>query len=415
MRVTYTNGRGPQRMPVGDEATKLLAALESGKRVESADARKERTVAAQQTRVDKYGITVYDKVRSTVETGMGTRALARQHTKAKKIAKHAVPTPFVTLRVRPAHVSDHLCCEKRACSDHYRATSEDGSGIDVLVWYRSHFQALSEEKRRHFIAQRVRTASSPGGDTTQKQWLLETPSEMRSMLRSSVVPREQVGQREVRVVCGDFFTYVLGVTKNKLYQPGTPSTSFQTSTPRASLGSRSQKPNKAYYVVLWLLNLAQFYLHDPAADRIILPFADRRTVYDMYEHEMEDEEHRGHWCPWGTASRSYFYKAWREDVHSDRVKVRKTLRFSLCPQCVSFIEQRMHTLSESERTAVKKAEAEHHGHVRRERGSYYKRRDKAVTDPDSCMSIIIDGADQSAFGSPHHYVHSKGHHAIVYV
>lgn len=224
----------------------------------------------------------------------------------------------------------------------------------------------------------------------------------------------QVGQRELQVVCGDFFVYVLGVTKNKLYQPGSPSATFQTTVPRASTGARASKPGKAYYVVMWLLNLSQFYLHDPAADQIILPFADRRTVYDLYEHEMEDPDARAYWAPFGTASRSYFYRAWRSDVHTNRVKVRKTLRFSLCPQCVGFIETRTHTLSEAERAALKKEEAEHHGHVRRERGSYYKRRDKAVTDPDSCISVIIDGADQSAFGSPHHYLHSKGPPPLVW-
>lgn len=408
VRVTYTNGRGPQKMPVGDEATQLMAALETGKHVESYEARKERTVAAQRIRKDKYGITVYEKLRGTVETGKGTRALAREKSKARKMAKHAVPNPFCSVRVRPPHVPDHTCCERRACSDHYRATREDGSGIDVIVWYRSHFQSLSEEKRRHFIAQRVSTVASPGAAGTERQWVLETPGEMRDMLRSAMGPREQVGQREVRAVCGDFYTYVLGVTKNKLYQPGSPSTSFQTTVPRASLGGQSQKPNKAYYVVLWLLNLSQFYLHDPTADRIILPFADRRAVYDLYEHEMEDEAQRAHWAPWGTASRSYFYRAWREDVNSDRIKVRKTLRFSLCPQCVAFIEARTHTLCETERNALKKAMAEHHGHVRRQRGFYYKHRYQAVSDPDNFISVILDAADQSAFGCPHHYLHSKG-------
>lgn len=39
--------------------------------------------------------------------------------------------------------------------------------------------------------------------------------------------------------------------------------------------------------------------------------------------------------------------------------------------------------------------------VTRERREYYKKRDNAVIHPEDCCSIIVPGADQSAFGLPH--------------
>jgi hypothetical protein len=280
-------------------------------------------------------------------------------------------------------------------------------GIDTLVWYRHWFRALNQEKRRLFIAERSRTVSAGAGGDAQTVWSLETPVEMGRMLRSGKTPHIEVAGRAMQEVCGDFFCYVLGVAKSKLYQPTVPSPTFQTSLPRAARGNNPDKPGKAYWVVMWILHLAQFYLHDPAADRIILPFADRRAVYDMYLHENEDEEGRERWSPEGVVSRSWFYDAWSADPGAHKVKVRKTLRFSLCPECVGFINTRMHVLSDLDRNAAKAAEGLHHRFVRRERGSYYGRRWQAVHHPTTCFSIIIDGADQSAFGSPHFAVHSK--------
>ena len=75
---------------------------------------------------------------------------------------------------------------------------------------------------------------------------------------------------------------------------------------------------------------------------------------------------------------------------------------------MKFIEIRQHVLNDTERQAVKAAESTHHKFVRMERISYYLRRQLATLSPLTCFSMIIDGADQSAFGSPHHYIHSKG-------
>ena len=311
-------------------------------------------------------------------------------------------------RKRPVGVDEYVCCETLQCACRYRVTPDTNDGLDRLVSFRSYFRGLDETKRRLFIGQRIRHVADAEG-ILHKQWMLESPAELQRMVRGASQPRIEVVNRELVHVCGDFFAYVLGVAKNKLYQPTNPSPDFQTTTPRQTTGnSHSDKPGKAYWVVFWLVHLAQFYLHDPTSDRIILPFADKRAVYDMYLQEAEDAEVRARWCPCGVPSRSWFYQAWTSDPAANHIKTRKTLRFSLCPQCVEFMTIRTHVLDDKERAKVKLREQTHHTFVRNERASYYLRRHAAVVNPSTVFSIIIDGADQSAFGSPHFYIRSKG-------
>ena len=279
--------------------------------------------------------------------------------------------------------------------------------MDRLVWYRTWFRQLNEAKRRVFIAQRVRYADGRHGGVVHREWLLESPTQLQRMVRANLTPQIEVAAREVTPVCGDFFCFVLGISKNKLYQPTVPSPEFQTSVPRVSRGQNTEKPGKSFWLIMWLVNLAQFYLHDPTSERIILPFADKRAVYDMYIHECQDPATQRKWAPAGVPSRAWFYNAWQTDEGANHIKTRKTLRFSLCPECVAFMETRMHVLDDPERHKLKTAEAAHHKFVRKERGSYYRRRYEATSQPSTTFSIIIDGADQSAFGSPHHYLHSK--------
>ena len=408
VRVAYcTDGRGPYVLPRGDEATNLMAALDRGKIVESEEARRTRQNATREVVQDKYGLDTHVTKRTNMDAGKGSRKEERARASKLREAKHQAGEAFLTRRVgRAMGVSPDICCEARKCSCAYSVTVEDAEGLDRLVYYRTWFRSLSEAKRRAFVAQRVQYVAHHDG-SQRKQWMLETPREMQAMVRGTNTPRVEVAGRDLRPVCTDFFCYVLGVSANKLYQPTQGSPEFQTGVPRQSMGRQSEKPGKAYYVVWWLMALATFYLHDPAADQIILPFADKRAVYDMYLHESEEPEQRAKWSPYGTASRSYFYRAWFGAKEARRIKTRKTLRFSLCPECVAFIETRRHVLDENERDDVKRKEGIHHKFVRNERGSYYCRRHQAVSDPDSCFSVIIDGADQSAFGSPHHYLHSK--------
>ena len=413
VRVSYTHGRGPFVLPVGDEASRLEAALQRGLLVETDEARQKRHNSSRAEEKDKYGLTTYSTARIRWDMGKGTRQEERLRARLVRETKQLVGDPFRSRRTRRVGVDDNVCCESLQCSCKYRVTPDTNDGLDKMVSFRAWFRALDENKRRQFIGQRIRHVTDTEGNL-HKQWMLESPTELQRMVRGVTQARIEVVNRDLTHVCGDFFAYVLGVAKNKMYQPTNPSPDYQTTTPRQTTGSsRSDTPGKAYWVVFWLVHLAQFYLHDPTSDRIILPFADKRAVYDMYLQEAEDEQVRAKWCPCGVPSRSWFYQAWTNDPAANHIKTRKTLRFSLCPLCVEFMTIRTHVLDEKERTKVKLREAAHHTFVRNERGSYYLRRHLAVVNPSTIFSIIIDGADQSAFGSPHFYTHSKGRHTNI--
>lgn len=416
VRVAYTHWRGPYTLPVGDEATRLAAALDRGKPVESIEERIQRHNASRQVVKTKYDMDTYSTARVLLDVGKGTRAEDRKRATVIREEKHRLGHHFSTHRVRNVGVPEHVCCDTRKCSEVYRATEASHEGMDRLVWYRMWFRGHSQYKRRVILANRIRYVAHEESPLPQRVWLLESTMCMQKLLRANALPTMEILGQELIPVCSDFMCFVTGVSKNKLHQPTYQSPDFKVDLPRASQRRKTETPGKSFWITQWLINLAQFYLHDPTGDRIILPFADKRAVFDMYQHENEDPENRKQWAPYGVPSRAWFYKVWRQDPDARHVKTRKTLRFSLCSECVEFMNVRKHILTDIERAKINLAEGAHHYKVRSERKTYYQRRNQAVTDPESCFSIIIDGADQSAFGTPHHYMHSKaddGHWKIA--
>ena len=117
VRVSYSCGRGPYQMPVGDEAASLQAALARGRLVESPEDRLTRYNASRDEITDKYGLIQHSTARVMLDTGKGTHAEARQTEKVVREQKHSVGDPFVSRRThRPPHVPVGLCCESRQCS-----------------------------------------------------------------------------------------------------------------------------------------------------------------------------------------------------------------------------------------------------------------------------------------------------------
>jgi hypothetical protein len=62
--------------------------------------------------------------------------------------------------------------------------------------------------------------------------------------------------------------------------------------------------------------------------------------------------------------------------------------------------------SEALRAQVRQNIFNHHKFVKRQRSSYYARREKAIANPDKYLSLIFDGADQAAYSLPYFHVHS---------
>lgn len=146
----------------------------------------------------------------------------------------------------------------------------------------------------------------------------------------------------------------------------------------------------------------------PDRDEFHLPFFKKLEVYEAFEMEFK-ELHRGSTVP----SISYFTHTWKQ--YCFHIKVRKHSRFAKCDVCEG--------LRSALKTAVLKRlstvdlKAQKSTHLKRiwaERLSYKKNRDRAILDPNNYLSIIVDGADQSAFGLPHFTVKTKSErgHAI---
>ena len=165
-------------------------------------------------------------------------------------------------------------------------------------------------------------------------------------------------------------------------------------------------------VVGWLRDFATCCLHDPASLSIQLPFASRTAVYEVYVSESQDADFAQLFVleeggPPVVASKKYFYHVWAKDERLRHITVRKYLRFSLCEKCVEYIRRRQHIFGDDERKRIRADELSHYKEVREERESYYRRRLLAQREPARYMSVIIDGADQAAYGLPHYRLKNK--------
>ncbi len=132
-----------------------------------------------------------------------------------------------------------------------------------------------------------------------------------------------------------------------------------------------------------------------------LPYFRKKEVYNEFRKEfplLYGSKRIPHYA--------YFISTWKQFCF--RIKVRKFRRFAKCTIC----EQLRTTIKEavSKRQNTKeliRQKAEHIADIKRERLEYKKKRDNAVLHPSEYKSVIIDGADQTAFGLPHFTVKTK--------
>lgn len=134
-----------------------------------------------------------------------------------------------------------------------------------------------------------------------------------------------------------------------------------------------------------------------------LPFVAKKIVYERVCRiitRIATEDDEGLPLP----SESYFYDILAH--HAPKVKVRKVHRFTKCTDCEQ-IRQLLaaENIDKPRAAAIRRQHAGHIDMMQNERGGYRRRRDRARYNPDECMSVIIDGADQKAFDLPH-FVHT---------
>ena len=91
----------------------------------------------------------------------------------------------------------------------------------------------------------------------------------------------------------------------------------------------------------------------PDCDLIMLPAADKKTVWSIFNQELSE---RGIKVP----KLQYFCKVWRTDEHCMKLKIRKWLRFAKCTKCIDFRKRRSEAKTTTEKDVVKKEERLHH-------------------------------------------------------
>ena len=133
----------------------------------------------------------------------------------------------------------------------------------------------------------------------------------------------------------------------------------------------------------------------PNKPEVHLPFFRRSDVYNHFVNEY-NRLYPSQSIP----ASSYFMRVWRQSV--DHIKVRRTHAFTVCDECEQ-LRRALHAavLKSQPTEGILEKKARHIKFVNQERLAYACKRDRARMDPTRYLSVIIDGADQSAFGLPH--------------
>jgi hypothetical protein len=191
-------------------------------------------------------------------------------------------------------------------------------------------------------------------------------------------------------VCSKFFCFITGKSTNFLYQP-----SQAGAVMRLDISQNIVRPTpKEDAIVLFLLDLRQYYQLSPDNDMVFLPFPRRQFVWQLHMDDCADDER---------CRKSYFLRVWRTNPLTRNIKLRKHLRFALCDECIEFRELTLLDQTAVERAALKIAQVLHHRFVKWERQLYYIRRARGCDPAVSAMSMIVDAADQSDYAMPYFY------------
>ena len=164
----------------------------------------------------------------------------------------------------------------------------------------------------------------------------------------------------------------------------------------------SDRPaSKRESIVTFLQRIAEDTANQmPDCSEQHLPFFTKCEVYKLFTSEHE-RLHAG--LP---PRMDYFYHVWKKTCPN--IKVRKVARFSKCVTCEQIRNaQQMGLMKGEDISKFKQLKSEHLLHIGRERVQYKMKRERAILHPNKFLSIIIDGADQTAFGLPHFVVNTK--------
>ena len=133
----------------------------------------------------------------------------------------------------------------------------------------------------------------------------------------------------------------------------------------------------------------------PNKPEIHLPFYQIQELYPIFLNEFK-LLHPTITPP----TRTYFRRTWQ--TYCPTVKVMKSTRFTVCTTCDQIRTKLREKIISGESTeSLRMQRKAHLNFVFAERREYAKKRDRAKLHSSEACSVIIDGADESAFGIPH--------------
>ncbi len=277
-------------------------------------------------------------------------------------------------------LKDILCCKKRKCFQ--------SSNVDFLRAKMKQYRQMSEADRRRTLTEMM------GSD---RQILFDGRRVCTQFLKKAFRFSPEL-QKSV-------------TNSNYINTSITASTSTVRSATITAKAERNQSSENYSpgrdSIVCFLERLA-----DSTGDRmpdineIHLPFFKKRDVYNYFVKEFKQlhPDPSKEKLP----TRPYFYSSWKRCC--DHIKVRKLGRFAKCAICEQLREARSKALIRNDLKELKQIQEQkkqHNEFIARERREYKKKRDMSKLHPSDYLSIIVDGADQSAFGLPHFMVKTK--------
>ncbi len=178
---------------------------------------------------------------------------------------------------------------------------------------------------------------------------------------------------------------------------------------RVNLRSSSTNSSNGFYrhspqkdaVISFLTRLAEDCSERmPDSTEVHLPFHQKHEVFNLFIKEYktlyDDTPPTSH----------YFLHVWSKNC--DQIKVRKTTRFSICDTCDEIRSaMRLRLLKGQSIVDLVQKRARHIKWIKAERLVYQVKKDRARLRPSEYCSIIVDGADQHAYGLPHFITKTK--------
>ena len=140
----------------------------------------------------------------------------------------------------------------------------------------------------------------------------------------------------------------------------------------------------------------------PDSGEFHLPFFRKEDVYELFERDYKKL-----YPTRSVPSISYFHAVWIQERST--VKVRKYQRFTKCDTCERIRSAFAEALRSGKCTdSIKKEQAAHNHFISLERREYTRKTELATLRPSQYLSIVVDGADQTAYNLPHFVTKIKG-------